>query len=729
MKKIRGSTLAKVLAILLFTAAALCLGVCVFAGVFLYEFDGYNGGTVDAVLDQFGKNTLRSAVGMIGNRLCYDPAMENEDGLDVILYDDFRFELAREGGETLIDQTEGEQVLWRGSCQLSYRAEYQETTETETLYHVSVTASNRDEVFWGYGNVEYVPLYINKPLVEYLGGRGEEEPAAEDFDAAASESPDAEGSGRTGSSAKKIPAGYQEPPREDLVYTYTLTGCLISPLTGWDLVALNLFNGLQPVRYALLWGALGSLLLCVLLFVFLMCAAGHRDGGDQVLPNFSDKLPSDLFAAVVGTGVCMSVFFGVQIMDESVGYRSPDLFFLSCGALLLVAGLLLAVWLCMSFATRLKLGTVIKNSVCWRLLVWAWRIARAVLGWCWRALRGLFRALGLFLRKIPLLGKAILFVGALLLVEFVVIMSTDYDLGVEVVLWFLERAALSLAFFYAILCLRRLQRGIREIASGNENYVVDTQYLRGDFKASAEDLNHIREGMVRAVNERMKSERFKTELITNVSHDIKTPLTSIINYVDLLSKEEPENEKMREYIEVLSRQSARLKKLIEDLIEASKASTGNLSVSLERCELGVLLDQTVGEYAEKLAAAGLELVVKKPETPVTVLADGRHTWRIFDNLMNNVCKYAQPGTRVYLSLEREGAGATVTFRNISRSQLNISGDELMERFVRGDSSRNTEGSGLGLSIARSLAQLQNSRLEIVVDGDLFKVVLRFDTVL
>ncbi len=732
MKKLRGSTPVKVLAILLLVALALCLGACVLGGVFLYDLGAYNGGTSEELLDRLGQSKLRSAMAMVSERLLYDPELKDTDGLNFVLFDDFRYTLTDEDGKTLVGQTEGETVLWSGTGRLKYVAEYQETTETETLYRINVAGyDDQNSVWWGNTIQNSVPLYINKPLVEYLGtppeeyDRGSTKYGYSSFPPVSGEEEDVKEDGTK--KIPEIPAGYREPPQEDLVYTYTLTGCLIAPLTGWDQILMDLYNTLQPVRYALLWGALGALLLCVLLFVFLMCAAGHRGGGDEVVPNFSDKLPSDLFAAAVGAGTCWCAYFSIEILDEAVGVQSFDPFFFTCGVLLLVAGLLLAVWLCMGFATRLKLGTVIKNSLCWKLLVWAWRIARAVLGWCWRAVRGFFRVLKLFLRKIPLLWKAILFVAVLLFAELIVIMSTEYDLGVEVVLWFLRSAALSLAFFYAILCLRRLQRGIKEIANGNENTVVDTRYLRGDFKDSAEDLNHIREGMVRAVNERMKSERFKTELITNVSHDIKTPLTSIINYVDLLEKEQPENEKMREYIEVLSRQSARLKKLIDDLIEASKASTGNLSVNLEHCELGVLLDQTVGEYAEKLAAAGLELVVKKPEEPVTVLADGRHTWRIFDNLMNNVCKYAQPGTRVYLNLEREGRKALVTFRNISRSQLNISGDELMERFVRGDTSRNTEGSGLGLSIARSLAQLQGSQLELTVDGDLFKVALRFDT--
>ena len=246
-----------------------------------------------------------------------------------------------------------------------------------------------------------------------------------------------------------------------------------------------------------------------------------------------------------------------------------------------------------------------------------------------------------------------------------------------------------------------------------------------ECKKHAENLNKIGEGMSRAVDERMKSERFKTELITNVSHDIKTPLTSIINYVDLLGKEELHNDKAAEYLEVLDRQSSKLKKLIEDLVEASKASTGSLPVSNERIEAGVFLTQTVGEFEEKLSLVGLELIVNKPLEQVYIMADGRHLWRVVDNLMNNICKYAQPDSRVYVNLDSTGECVTITFKNMSKYPLNISGEELMERFVRGDQSRNTEGHGLGLSIAKSLMDLMKGELEIIVDGDLFKVVLRF----
>ena len=265
----------------------------------------------------------------------------------------------------------------------------------------------------------------------------------------------------------------------------------------------------------------------------------------------------------------------------------------------------------------------------------------------------------------------------------------------------------------------------KAIANGDFSQPVDTSKLMLFFRKHGEDLNNVSNGIEAAVSEKMKSERFRTELITNVSHDIKTPLTSIINYVDLLQKEDIDNEKVREYLDVLDRQSSRLKKLIQDLLEASKASTGSINVELEELDAAVMLSQVAGEYKEKFEKNNLDLIIKNDVTPVMIQADGRHLWRVFDNLMNNINKYAQPGTRVYIDIIPKDSGAIITFKNVSATPLNISSDELKERFVRGDSSRNTEGSGLGLSIAESLMKLMNGTLELIVDGDLFKVTLEF----
>jgi signal transduction histidine kinase len=331
-------------------------------------------------------------------------------------------------------------------------------------------------------------------------------------------------------------------------------------------------------------------------------------------------------------------------------------------------------------------------------------------------------------RNLPLIWKTAAVFGGLCFVEFCSIMSCWWEMDNFAVCWFVEKLLLLPALLYAALTLRRLQTGGEALAAGDLSYQVDTRRMIWDFKKHGENLNSIAAGMTRAVDQRMKSERMKTELITNVSHDIKTPLTSIINYADLIGKETSDNEKITEYAGVLLRQSERLKKLIEDLVEASKASTGNLEVVLASCEVGVLLTQAAGEYEQRLSDAKLTLVTRQPEHPVTILADGRRLWRIFDNLMNNICKYAQGGTRVYLTLEEQAGQAVISFKNTSRSPLDVSADDLVERFIRGDASRSTEGNGLGLSIAKSLTDLQNGDMKLTVDGDLFKVVLRFPLV-
>ncbi|MBO4292306.1 MAG: sensor histidine kinase, partial [Lachnospiraceae bacterium] len=288
-----------------------------------------------------------------------------------------------------------------------------------------------------------------------------------------------------------------------------------------------------------------------------------------------------------------------------------------------------------------------------------------------------------------------------------------------------EKILILFGVIYLVEKFESLRKAGEAIAEGDLEYKVDTSKMIPSLKQHGENLNRIGEGLGRAVTERMKSEHLKTELITNVSHDIKTPLTSIINYADLLGSGGVSSEQVAEYSEVLLRQSRRLKKLLEDLVEASKATTGSLEVNMTACQAEVLLTQAAGEYEQRFEDKQLQLVVREPEEEIWIRADGRHLWRVFDNLLNNICKYAQENTRVYLSLERMEEKAVITFRNTSKYQLDVSADELMERFVRGDKSRNMEGNGLGLSIAKSLVELQKGNMEIVVDGDLFKVILTF----
>lgn len=312
--------------------------------------------------------------------------------------------------------------------------------------------------------------------------------------------------------------------------------------------------------------------------------------------------------------------------------------------------------------------------------------------------------------------------------ELMVLIIMGWDLNNLLICFLLGKMIEIPVVIYVLFQMKQLQAGAKRVASGDLSQPIDTSKMLWEFKKHGENINKVGEGISLAVDEKMKSERFKTELITNVSHDIKTPLTSIINYVDLIKREEITDPTLAEYVEVLDRQSARLKKLIEDLMEASKASTGNIAVHFEECDVDVLLTQLIGEFEDKLEANGLEVVVNRPERPVIVIADGRHMWRVFDNLMNNICKYSQPNTRVYVSLTQEGQTAKIVFKNISKTALNIPSEQLMQRFVRGDSSRHTEGSGLGLSIAQSLTELMNGSLKLDIDGDLFKVILNFNAI-
>lgn len=458
-------------------------------------------------------------------------------------------------------------------------------------------------------------------------------------------------------------------------------------------------------------------ILAVFAFAFLMCAAGHRNGSEELCRHPWDEIYLDVsFGAAFGVGAAL--VYGVILAGMEWNPLESLIFWLIAGCAGVAILVLVIVW-SMSFALWWKLGKWWRHTLIYVIGVWYWKWCKAFGRLC---IRVWHRAAEVFC-SMRFLWKAWLILAALAGLELCAAFLAESE-GMLMFLCF-EKLILYPVIIFALLQLNRLRDGGRRLAAGDLTSRIDTSKMYWELKRHGENLNAIGDGMNAAVNERMKSERFKTELITNVSHDIKTPLTSIINYVDLLGKERLENPRAKEYLEVLTRQSARLKKLIEDLIEASKASTGNLAVCMEVCDAQVTLIQTIGEYEEKLSRGEIELRIKEPEEQIRIEADSRHLWRVFDNLMNNICKYAQPMTRAYVNFEQEGSRAVITFRNISREPLNITSEELMERFVRGDDSRSTEGNGLGLSIARSLTELMGGSLELVVDGDLFKVVLSF----
>ncbi len=493
--------------------------------------------------------------------------------------------------------------------------------------------------------------------------------------------------------------------------TVTVWGCIPKVMNETDTIS-NLTHWISAGyrwKTALFVFALVGLASSIIVFIYLMCAAGHKKGCDDAVPGPLDKIPFDLHTILIILINCLGVSFAGGFYYEIVTI-------IWCTFLLVLDYFLLVSYF-MSIASRAKNGVLFRGTLTWMFLSFVWKCIKAV----WRFMLSL-------IRNLPLLWKTILGLFTLFIWNIIsmILVTQGNDFGTF--LWLSSWAGLSVTAFIITLNLVRLKKGGEAIASGNLSYRLDTRNMFWEFRRHAESLNSISNGMSRAVEEQLKSERFRTELITNVSHDLKTPLTSILNYIDLIKKENPENENVRNYIDVLDRQASRLRKLTEDIVEASKASTGNLTVELAPCELGELITQTAGEYEDKLKSSGLELICQRPAEPVSVMADGRHLFRVIDNLMSNIIKYAQPSTRVYLNLERKGNKAVITFKNTSKYALNISSDELLERFVRGDASRHTEGSGLGLSIAKSLMELQHGILEITVDGDLFKVALLFETI-
>lgn len=468
-----------------------------------------------------------------------------------------------------------------------------------------------------------------------------------------------------------------------------------------------------------------SAVFALVAFIYIIVAAGHVKGQEEIYLNWFHRMPLD----IVAIGFFLLVCLGIYGLDEmSMYYSYKRTIFYACFMIPAVGFLPIMI---STIAARGKCGNILKNTITYKVCRFIFTKIRDIFNYVRVNANLYIKWIGIYV--------------VISIVELFLALAS-YSYGFVIILWCVEKIIITIILAIAIINMNKLKKGAQEIADGKLDYEIETDKMFWEFKKHGENLNRIRDGIQVAVEDRMKSERMKTELITNVSHDIKTPLTSLINYVDLLSKEELNNEKADDYIEVLERQSAKLKKLIQDLIDASKASSGNLEVEIADVDVKVLVEQSLGEFADKLSARSLTPIVNFRTENTTVKADGRHLWRVIDNLINNISKYAQEGTRVYIDVERVGGneqqiginqtveGKTdviakkgemlkLTFKNISGQELNISGSDLMERFVRGDKSRNTEGSGLGLSIAQSLMKLQNGDMEIIIDGDLFKVEL------
>ena len=529
---------------------------------------------------------------------------------------------------------------------------------------------------------------------------------------------------------------------------------------AWQLVGL-----VYTWRTQLMVGLGVSLLVFALLAVYLCCAAGRKPGTDVVRAGGLNRIPLDLYAFLVVLGVgCIGVVF-VEEADyllelertlalTIVGYggyccalmivgfcfafaaqvKTPEYFWWRnslCGRVWHLFVLVccwcwkqwLRVWHWLPKAVRWVWNLAARIfRACWKLVLWTWNLVMGILGTVWGFVARWGKACGRWIGRmygmLPLVWQWLVAIPLLFFLLLINIGSAS-PAGI-----LLRMGIVLLATVYLASAFGTLLAGARRMCDGDMGTKVDDKMLVGCFREFADSLNGLSDAALVAAREQLKSERMRTELITNVSHDIKTPLTSIINYVDLLQyPHTPEQEK--EYLAVLSRQSARMKKLIDDLMEMSKAASGSLPVEITQVDAGEAINQALGEFADKLAAADLTPVFRQPEEPILMMADGRLAWRAMSNLLSNAVKYALPGTRLYIDLSRAGNSVMISMKNISREQLNVSADELMERFVRGDTSRNTEGSGLGLNIAKSLMELQKGQLQLLVDGDLFKATLIF----
>ena len=505
--------------------------------------------------------------------------------------------------------------------------------------------------------------------------------------------------------------------------------------------------------------ALGvGLLLFAALAVYLCTAAGRKPGCAEVKPAGLNCIPLELYAGAV-LGIIL--LFGFVAM-EGFPYLMRQRLAVSL-SLYAYGGYfccLSFVGFCYACAAQFKAPDFYwwhhsLTGLCWRALVWCWRLVWKAGLWCWehgwrwgkglvafawsvgsalvlwawkqgkrlwhrlgRSLARLGKFLARFYHLLPLTWQWLL-VGLLIEGGFLLSLA----MGSLFLLWGSLLFGVAAAVYGANV-FGTLLEAAKRMRAGDLDVKVDDKLMLGAYKDFAAELNGLNEVVQIAAQKQMKSERMRTELITNVSHDIKTPLTSIINYVDLLQKPHTEEEG-KSYLEVLSRQSGRMKKLIDDLIELSKASTGNIPVELARVDAVEAVTQALGEFTDKLTAAELTPVFRQPEEPLFVHADGRLAWRAMSNLLSNAVKYAQPGTRFYIDMVALDGKVCISFKNISRAALNVSAEELMERFVRGEASRNQEGSGLGLNIAKSMMELQHGDLELLVDGDLFKATLIF----
>lgn len=477
---------------------------------------------------------------------------------------------------------------------------------------------------------------------------------------------------------------------------YEVHAALIEPLKQGDVFYDDFMAYTRAKTIATYVTALlvASIIITILAFIYLVIVTGRREKGAEIAVSFVDGIYTDVYSMLVFIAALLSVTIAISFNEPWMN--------LLVFALVFGVDVLIGLSYILSMIRQIKSRKIIKNTLTYKILDLCFN-GKAFKTWTIILLLG-YGALNGILFAIAFSQGFTLF-----LFSFIIIAAFNI-----VAIYFAAKSLLSLA---------QIMEAAKEISAGNLDYALDKTQISVAFSSFAEDILSIQGGLKKAVAEAVKGERMKTDLIANVSHDLKTPLTSIINYIDLLKKEDLNNESANGYLEILDEKSARLKQLIEDLIEASKASSGNLTIEKEKVDLHELVMQACGEYEEKIKTAELDFHINAADEKIFIAADGKYMWRIVENLLSNVLKYSMPHSRVYINIYRSKQNGLLVIKNISATSLDIPPEQLTERFVRGDAARTTEGSGLGLSIAQSLTGIQGGRFKIEIDGDLFKVMI------
>ena len=471
----------------------------------------------------------------------------------------------------------------------------------------------------------------------------------------------------------------------------------------------------SKLMFPMLAGAIFGSVLWLIGMVWLTVTAGRRPEDEEIHLNGFDRWYTEIAAGtVIGIWLAGTIISGTLIANSSLGYSHVVVTVI---VICLICGTYTMAWFLIGYLSlirRIKAGTLWKNSLIRKVLKW--------IGKCSGKLVDFARA---FSRNTAEKIKVLLVGGAFLFLQFLIIGCGFTGAGVFLIILLIVDAAAVIFIIRKADGLDLIMDGLKKISDGELQYKIKTDTLTGKQKVMAEYINNIGSGLDAAVENSLKKERMQTELITNVSHDLKTPLTSIINYVDLMKRENPTDPKIQEYLRILDEKSQRLKVLTEDVVEASKASTGNIKLEMNDIDFVEMVQQVIGEFEEKFQEKNLTMMVHFTDEPSIIYADGQRMWRVLENVFGNVVKYAMEGTRVYAEISNRNKKVTFSLKNISAQPLNISADELTERFIRGDVARNTEGSGLGLSIAKSLTELQGGEFKLYLDGDLFKVMITF----